>query len=87
MTNGVCRSFWRVKLEVLWLLSARLWIEVLESFLCLMVLYGSSAVYRMSMWVLLCSYVAEVCFLSITWIYGPKARTSIVILTSDEFIN
>jgi hypothetical protein len=70
---------------VRWLLSARLWIGVFELFFCLMVLCNPIAVYHRSIWVLLCTYIAEVCFQWITWIYGPKAWTFLAVLslTSD----
>jgi hypothetical protein len=49
------------------------------------VLYNPKPVNHMSIWVLLCIYIVEVCFLWITWICGPKARTFLVVLslTSD----
>jgi hypothetical protein len=59
---------------VLWLLSARLWISIFELFLCLMVLYSPIAVYHMSIWALLCTYIVEVDFLWITLIDDPKFR-------------
>jgi hypothetical protein len=66
--------------KALRLLSARIWIEVFELFLCLMVLYSPIAVYHMSMWALLCTCIVVVCFLWIAWIYGPKARTFLAVL-------
>jgi hypothetical protein len=48
--------------------SPKLWIGLLELFLCLMVLCNPIAVYRMSIWALLCTYIVEVYFLWITLI-------------------
>jgi hypothetical protein len=45
-----------------------------------MVLYSPIAVYHMPIWALLCTDIVAVCFLWIAWIYGPKARTFIVVL-------
>jgi hypothetical protein len=82
------RSLWRVVFETYQgalvtqrkTLDLSLWISFV-----LIVLYSPITVYHMSIWDLLCTYILEVCFLWIKWIYGPKPRIFLVVLslTSD----
>jgi hypothetical protein len=73
MTNEICRSLWRGTLETYRgaLVIKR---KALES--C-----NPVPVYHMSRLALLCIYVDKVCFLRITWICGPKARTFLLVLS------
>jgi hypothetical protein len=84
MTNGICRSLWWVRLGTyhgVLVIKRRTLDWIFELFLCLMILCSPIAVYHMSKGVLLCIYIVEVCFLWITWICGPKARTFPIILS------